>query len=178
MNELAQATVAQPAQQMPGQELAPPPIPSPLDAVASGQAPAVALPPVEPNGQLLPAQEFVIENYAQLPQIGLAVFEAQDLSTVVYNPAMVDEASLMQADQEGTLAQLLSAATPMSPEQAAAPAVAAPPPPPVEPAPAPKVPAGTQDMLARARVRNVGAGPKQPGLAPNPVSGAVASRPV
>lgn len=197
MNELAQATVrpsgAQPAPQ-PGQELAPPALPAPIDAVAAGQQPAVLLPPVQPNAPLDPAQEFVIENFNALPDLNLGAFEAQDLSTVIFNASLLTQEQLAEADAAGTLAELLQASTPMgaSPPPAAegasaqiaadaaaqrpqmqvqtAPAVPA--------MPAPKVPAGTQNMLARARVRNVGAGPKPPGLTPNPLAGAVAGRPV
>jgi hypothetical protein len=109
---------------------------------------------------------------------------------------MLDEATLADADSKGTLAQLLQASTPMgasppptpaaqgAPAQIAAEAAAARPQmqvqtaPAVPAMPAPKVPAGTQNMLARARVRTLGAGPKPPGLTPNPLAGAIAGRPV
>ena len=179
----------------PGQELAPPAIPPPLDIVASGQQPAALLPPVQPNAPLDPVQQFVVENFNSLPELNLGAFEAQDLSTVVFNASLLTQEQLAQADREGTLAALLQASTPMgaSPPPApaaqgaaaiAADAAAARPQmqvqtaPEVPAMPAPKVPAGTQNMLARTRVRNMGAGPKAPGLTPNPLAGAVAGRPV
>jgi hypothetical protein len=196
MNELAQATVRPPGtQQMPqpGQELAPPALPTPIDLVAAGQQPAVLLPPVQPNAPLDPAQEFVIENFNALPELNLGAFEAQDLSTVIFNASLLTQEQLAEADSNGTLAALLEASTPMqaggpaaagAPAQIAADAAAQRPQMQVQTAPAapampaPKVPAGTQDMLARARVRNMGAGPRSPGLTPNPLAGAVAGRPV
>ena len=175
----------------PGQELAPPAVPQPLDLVAAGQKPAALLPPVQPNAPLDPAQEFVIENFNALPQLGLGAYEAQDLSTVIFNAAMLDEATLADADANGALAELLQAADPANavvpdtaPAQIAVDAAAARPQMQVQTAPAapampaPKVPAGTQNMLARARVRNTGSGPQPPGLVPQPLAGAVAKRPV
>lgn len=173
-----------------GQELAPPAVPQPLDLVAAGQKPAALLPPVQPNAPLDPAQEFIIENFDALPQLGLGAYEAQDLSTVVYNMSLLDEATLAEADANGALADLLQAADPAQIQadstsaQIAADAAAQRPQMQVQTAPAapampaPKVPAGTQNALARARVRVTGAGPQPAGLVPQPLAGAVAKRPV
>jgi hypothetical protein len=148
---------------------------------------------VQPNAPLDPAQEFVIENFNALPELNLGAFEAQDLSTVIFNASLLTQEQLAEADANGALAQLLEASTPMqaggpaaegAPAQIAADAAAQRPQMQVQTAPAapampaPKVPAGTQNMLARTRVRNMGAGPKAPGLTPNPLAGAVADRPV
>lgn len=206
MNELAQAQVAPPAQppaapQAAGQELAPqqeqaPQLPQPLDAVASGQVPATVLPPVQPNVPPDPVQEFVISNFEQLPQVGLDVVEAPDMSTIVFNPQLIDRASVEKAAQEGTIDQLMAPA--QGQELAgggAEPAAQAAPTPAVDDTAVkiaqqhsgqradtnvstPKVPASTQNLLAKARVRNMGAGAKQGGLVPNPTSNQLSKRPV
>lgn len=194
MNELAQAQVApQPAApQAAGQELAAAPqaeaptLPQPLDAVAAGQQPAAVLPPVQPNQPPDAVQEFVIANFEGLPQLGLEAFEAPDLSTIVFNPQLLDRASIESAVQNGTLEQLLS-----PPQQGQELAAAAAPAPDAAAAQvaeqhmsqrastnveAPKVPASTQNMLAKARVRNMGAGAKPAGLTPNPVGNQLSKR--
>lgn len=175
----------------------PPEIPPIFAPVVSGEVPAVPVPPVDPGAALLPEQQFIVDNYERLPELGLGAYEAQDATTVVYNASVLDEATLAQADQEGGLAQLLAGpeAAPMPPEAAGAlppenPAAVAQtraeqrPSMPVQTAPAvpsmpaPKMPAGTANLLAKARVRNMGAGPQQAGIKPNPLAGAVARRPV
>lgn len=197
MNELAQAQVAPPAQapaasQSQGLELAPdqqaqaPALPQPLDAVAAGQQPATILPPVQPNQPPDDVQEFIISNFENLPQLGLEAFEAPDLSTIVFNPQLLDRASIESAVQNGTLEQLLS-----PPQQGQELAAAAAPAPDAAAAQvaeqhmsqraatnveAPKVPASTQNMLAKARVRNMGAGAKPAGLTPNPVGNQLSKR--
>ena len=204
MNELAQAQVApqsMPPQAQPqapqpqGQELASsqqaqaPQLPAPLDAVAAGQTPAAVLPPVQPNQPPDDAQQFVISNFDQLKTMGLAAFEAPDMSTVIFNPQMVDQKQIEAAAQNGTLEQLL--APPPQQGQELAPQAAdnsaaqvaqqhaeQRPQAPVPTAPqiAPKVPASTQNMLAKARVRNMGAGAKPAGLTPNPVGNQLSKR--
>ncbi len=205
MNELAQAQVAPPqaaAPQPQGQELAPdqqaqaPQLPAPLDAVAAGQTPAAVLPPVQPNQPPDDVQEFVISNFDNLATLGLAAFEAPDMSTVIFNPQMVDQKQLEAAAKAGTLDQLLNPpkqGQELAPRGAPAQGAAVPdntaaqvaqqhaeqrPQAPVPTAPqiAPKVPASTQNMLAKARVRNMGAGAKPAGLTPNPVGNQLSKR--
>lgn len=183
-NELASAQVAP-------QQAAVPTLPSPLAEVAQGVQPAAILPPVAPNTQLDPAQEFVIENFEVLPEVGLEVYEAPDMSTVVFNPQLIDRASVEQAAASGELPSLLAAPPQVEqpgqelaassvaqsraaerPQMAVQSAPAAP------ALPAPKVPASIQNLLAKARVRNMGGGPKPAGIVPNPISSRVAKRPI
>lgn len=195
MSPLADATVKTPApapQPLAGPQ--PPAVPEPLNLVVAGQVPAVPLPPAQPGAPLDPAQEFVVSNFDSLPQLGLGAFEASDLTTVVYNPNMVNEQALAAADKAGQLPQFLQSLA--QPQQDSAPAPQSGPgviaqtraeqrpqmPVQTAPAapsmPAPKQPAGTAELLAKARVRNLGAGPQTPGIKPAPLSGAVAKRPV
>ena len=205
MNELAQAQVAPqgPAPQAAspqGQELAPdqqaqaPQIPQPLDAVAAGQLPAAILPPVQPNQPPDEVQEFVISNFDKLQTLGLEAFEAPDMSTIVFNPQLVGAADIENAVKTGTLEQLLSPAPQQGQElagaapQAAQGPVAGPDTTAIDVAQqhsgqrastnveAPKAPASTQNMLAKARVRNMGAGAKPAGLVPNPVGNQLSKR--
>lgn len=196
MSPLADVSIQQPQGQamplaqpgaVPEQIQAPPEVPEPLNAVAAGQIPAVAVPPVHGDQALLPAQQFIVDNYEALPSLGLGLYEAQDMSTIVFNAAVLDEAMLAQAEQQGSLAELLqgpeAAPAPQAPQIAQARAEQRPAMPvqtaPAAPAmPAPKQPAGTADLLAKARVRNMGAGPQTPGIKPNPLSNSVARRPV
>ena len=198
MNPLADVSV-QPPQAAPAplaqpgavpDQIAVPDVPEPLNRVVAGQIPAIPVPPVQPGAPLEPAQQFVVENYQRLPQLNLGVYEASDLTTVVFNTSVLDESMLAEADAAGALPQLL--AGPAAPEET--PAMGAAdvaqvraeqrPQMPVQTAPAapsmpaPKMPAGTAALLAKARVRNLGAGPQTPGIKPNPLSGAVAKRPV
>lgn len=206
MNELAQAQVAPPqaapvAPQTAGQELAPdqqaqaPQLPQPLDAVAAGQQPATVLPPVQPNQPPDDVQEFVISNFDKLQTLGLEAFEAPDMSTIVFNPQLVGKADIENAVKTGTLDQLLSPAPQQGQELAGAAPQAAPKAAPAGPdttaidvaqqhsgqrastnVEAPKAPASTQNMLAKARVRNMGAGAKPAGLVPNPVGNQLSKR--
>ena len=198
MSPLADATVKAPAaapQPLAGPQppIAPEALPEPLNAVATGQVPAVPVPPLEPGQQPDPVQQFIIENFPALPQVGLGVFEASDLTTIVFNASQVNEETLAQADADGVLPQLLQTLNQPVGAAPAAPAGAAEvaqtradqrPQMPVQTAPAvpsmpaPKMPAGTANLLAKARVRNLGAGPQTPGIKPAPLSSAVAKRPV
>ncbi|NBW10111.1 MAG: hypothetical protein EBR82_18995 [Caulobacteraceae bacterium] len=180
------------------QEQAVPELPPAFAPVATGEVPAISLPPVDPNALLLPEQQFIVDNYEKLPALGLGAFEAQDSTTIIYNTSVLDESTLSQAEQEGRLPELLAGpeatpadqtqqGAPMSPENPAAvaqtradqrPSMPVQTAPAVPSMPAPKMLAGTANLLAKARVRNMGAGPQQAGIKPNPLSGTVAKRPV
>jgi hypothetical protein len=178
-NELANAQVTPPQT---------PELPSPLAEVAQGVQPAAVLPPVAPNAAMDPAQEFVVSNFEVLPKIGLDIFEAPDLTTVVFNSKLLDRPTVEAAAKAGTLQELLAprpqpgqalaGATVAQSRAAERPQMEVQSAPAAPALPAPKVPASTQNLLAKARVRNLGAGPKPPGITPDPISSRVSKRPV
>ena len=175
------------------QAQAQPELPPTLAPVVAGEVPALPIPPVQPDQPLLPEQEFIIQNYEALPELNLGLYEAQDATTILFNAAVLDESLIQQAEQEGRLPELLSATGGQPSAPAPGPGDAAGvaqtraeqrPSMPVQTAPAvpsmpaPKMPAGTANLLAKTRIRNMGAGPKPPGITPAPLSNAVARRPV
>lgn len=194
MDELADVDLQPPAAApAAGTELAQPELPAPIAAVQAGQMPAVPVPPMGPDEEPDELQSFVIANAPTLPQMGLGVYEAQDLTTVLFNPSLIDEASLTEADNNGVLGELFAQQeaapeSPIAPDDSAAQVAdvraAQRPEMPVQTAPAapampaPKVPAGTQNALAQARVRTLGANAKRPGLAPSPLTKSISNRPV
>lgn len=185
-NELSNVRVSAAPAPAPEAPAAPeqPQLPPPVAAVANKEVPGIIVPPVAPNSAPDELQSFLIQNYTELPKIApVDFFEAKDASTVVYNPEMLTEESLAKADTEGTLQQLLQPAEQAAPEAPAAPQPAEgtslPAPTPNVPAmQAPKVPAGTQDALAKARVRNMQGGPKVSPIQPNPVGQQLSRRAV
>jgi len=192
MNELASATVAPAAAPaVGGQELAPvqaPEIPSPLAEVTQGVVPAALLAPVEPDAALDPAQSFLIDNFEKLAELGLDVYEAPDLSTVVFNTSLVDRKAVEAAAAGGTLQQLLTppaqAGAELAPNPAAAQVAqtraAQRPEMPVQSAPmvAPKVPASTQTALAKVRARAITNPKATPGGTPVTTGTQLSKRPV
>jgi hypothetical protein len=149
---------------------------------------------MQPDQPAAPEQQFIIDNIDSLEQVGLGLYEASDLSTLVFNVSLVNPETLAEADAAGTLPQLIQTisqpaegapqaaqAAPQDIAQARAdqrPQMPVQTAPAVPSMPAPKQPAGTANLLAQARVRNMGAGPQTPGVKPNPLAGSVARRPV
>jgi hypothetical protein len=91
-----------PAPNTPVSNTLPPPIPELVD----GSVPAVLVPPVTEELLQAPAVDALLTNFDKLFELGLDVYEAQDLSTVVYNPTSVSEQQLQEAEANGTLAEL------------------------------------------------------------------------
>jgi len=113
-NELADASLVQPSA-APAQPLAdaqsaaaPAPaatLPTPLDAVAAGQLPAVSLSAYDDKN---PLHEFLVQNFDALPQFGLdyADLEGKDHLSVVFNPKVISEDKLQAAHKAGQLDQI------------------------------------------------------------------------
>jgi hypothetical protein len=104
-NELASATVA-PAQ-APAQA---PQIPEQVAAVAAGDLAGLLVPPAKPGVQPDPVYKFLVENYDLLPdQAPVDFYETSNAETVLFNTGLLTEKNLQEAEEAGTLADLLSA---------------------------------------------------------------------
>jgi hypothetical protein len=113
-NELADASLAQPSaapmqplaeQQAAAAPAQSAPLPSPLDAVAAGQIPAISLSAFD---EANPLHEFLVQNFEALPQLGLdyADLEGEDNLSVVFNPKIISEEKLQEAHKAGQLDQI------------------------------------------------------------------------
>lgn len=181
-NELASATVAPAAPAGPAQA---PQIPEPVAAVAAGEIAGILVPPAKPGASADPVYGFLVENYDLLPeQAPVDFYETAAAETVLFNTGLLTQEDLQAAEKAGTLAEILSgpsaAAEPSSNSptiNAEGTSVA----PPVAAQPmmaAPKMPAGAQNSLAGARVRNMQGGPKVSPIQPNPIGQQLARRAV
>jgi hypothetical protein len=138
-------------------------LPPPLPQIASGELPAVQVPPITDENSSDPLISAVIANFGELGSMGIEYYEASDQSTVLYNPELITESDLQEADKMGTIGQI---AQPIGgqPQGGAAPNQPSPlaqagPPPTQTPAP-----------LQNARINNFN--PKQISpVQPNPVMG-------
>ena len=81
-------------------------LPPPFPQLQAGEIPAVLIPPITEDLMNDPTITSVITIFGQLPDLGLETYEAQDLSTIIYNPQVVDEATLQEAESNGNLAQV------------------------------------------------------------------------
>jgi hypothetical protein len=97
-------------------------LPAPLPDVIAGQIPAVRVPPVNEQTMQDPIVEAVITNFGRLPELGLDVFELPDLSTIVFNPNVITQEALAEAQANGTIDQVVGAIAGAEEAQAAAPA--------------------------------------------------------
>jgi hypothetical protein len=94
---------ALPSQAAPNSEAGEAPgIPSPFDDVAAGKIPAVTLAPIE-GRQTDPAQEYIVQNFDKLPDLGLEYVELSKSHSVVFNPKETSAEELQAADKAGKL---------------------------------------------------------------------------
>ena len=129
-NELASATIPQaaPAPGLAPQQPAPTDgatpasvaLPSPLDAVQSGQIPGITLSKFNEND---PLHEFVVSNFDALSKLGLDYVElaGKDHLSVVFNPAKITAESLQEAHKAGDLEKIAPLAPSMPVKQDNAP---------------------------------------------------------
>lgn len=178
-NELASVTVAPAAAPE-----APAPtadLPEPVAAVASGQLPAIVVPPARPKSEPDPVYLFLVQNYDVLPeQAPVDFYETREAETILFNTQLLSQERLAQAEKDGTLAQLLTPveAPAAAPSQTAEGTSIAPPAVQTPAQSAPRMPAGAQNSLAGARVRNMQGGPKVSPIQPNPIGQQLARRAV
>lgn len=149
-------------------------LPPPFPQLQAGEVPAVLIPPITENLMNDPTVTSVISIFGQLPDLGLETYEAQDLSTVIYNPQIIDEATLQEAESNGNLAQVAMPLT-GGEEMAAAPQMQA-----AGPLAGAQVSAPSNvntSRLTTARTRNIT--PKQVSpVQPNPLSSQLGMRAV
>lgn len=161
MNELAGASVAP---QEPAPEAAPS-LPSPFLDVSEGKVPGVLLPPIN-DGQMSPAQEFVVSNFNTLMDSGLDYYEREDTAeSVIFNPKKITEKQIQEAWEAGALADLIPVVQDLAPvgQPAAAGEIQAPA---SASAPLSGATVSPNRSLETARLKNVSPAPKN---APNPV---------
>jgi hypothetical protein len=152
-------------------------LPAPLPDVISGATPAVLIPPVNQQTLTEPVVNAVIKNYGRLPELGLEAYELPDLSTVVFNPSLISEDQIKEAEANGTLAQIAIPAVGPGPEAAD---TASAPPAPVQQAPLAQAtltgpPPVNQSRLTTARVQNFAPRQVSP-VEPKPVLNALGKR--
>lgn len=149
-------------------------LPPPLPQLQAGEVPAVLVPPITQQMMSDPMIDAVVSNFPKLGELGLEYYEAQDLSTVLYNPDLVTAEQLKEADKNGTLAQIAQPLGAVSGEGAsvASPAAQS------APLATEQLPAGpSEGQLQKARVQNLT--PKQVSpVQPKPVTGQLAKRPI
>lgn len=135
-------------------------LPPPLPQLAAGELPAVLVPPITPETEGDPTVQAVISNFGELGKLGIEYYEAADQSTVLYNPKVITEDQLKEAEANGTLAQI---APPiggsMEPQAQGAPLAQ------TAPAGAPAAP----PRLTNARIQNFNPRPVSP-IQPNPIT--------
>lgn len=141
-------------------------LPPPLPQLAEGAIPAILIPPITDEVLQIPEVESIIANFEQIYQLGLETYEAGDMSTVIYNPDLMTEEQLTEAEGNGTLAQL---AQPLLGDAAlAGEAMAA-------PAPAPAQPLAGAGISPAARANNMQP-PQVSPIQPNPITSQLARR--
>lgn len=145
-------------------------LPPPFPGLIAGEVPAVLIPPISQELFDDPTIQTVVEKFEELPSMGLDYFEAQDRSTVIYNPSIIQEDALIEADKNGTLAQiavpLIGGAEEVNPLADAM----------TPPAMAPK-PQNSGGSLQTARLRNINP-PQVSPIQPNPIEQQLARRPI
>lgn len=151
-------------------------LPPPLPQLESGEVPAVLVPPVTQELMADPVIDAVVNNFPRLGELGLAYYEASDMSTVLYNPDKITEQELQEADKNGTLAQIATPLDAFSGRQGS-PAT-----PGTQNAPlaTEQLAGGTpaaEPSLQKARVQNIAPRPVSP-IQPKPVTGQLAKRPI
>jgi hypothetical protein len=90
--------------------------PPPIPQLTSGEIPAILVPPITEQLMADPRVESLLLLFPQMKELGLDYYEAQSAETVIYNPDLISESDLVEAEQNGTLAQL--AMPIMEPEEA------------------------------------------------------------
>jgi len=146
-------------------------LPPPLPGLVDGSIPAVLIPAITQEMLADPMIEQILQNFGQLPELGIDHYEASDASTVLYNSDFITEAELKDADENGTLAQIAvplgSGGSSDQPTQTQGPlaserAVGAPPP---------------NDQLNTARLRQLAPTQVSP-VQPDPVINQLGGRPI
>ena len=72
-------------------------LPAPLPDIIAGTVPGILVPPVSEATRGEPVVEAVIQNFGRLPELGLDVFELPDMSTIVFNPEVLTEDAILEA---------------------------------------------------------------------------------
>lgn len=150
-------------------------LPAPLPDVISGTVPALLIPPVNQATMNEPIVEAVVQNFARLPELGLEVFELPDLSTIVYNPEVLTEDAIAQAQANGTLDQLVVPAVAQAAENTTQAQAAAPQTAPLAQATLTGPPPVNESRLTTARIQNFAPRQVSP-IEPKPVINAVSKR--
>jgi hypothetical protein len=149
-------------------------LPAPLPDVVAGNIPAVLVPPVNEATMTEPVVDAIVKNFDRLPEMGLETYELPDMSTVVFNPQLVTEDQIKEAQANGTLPQLAMPAVGGA-EPAEAPAPAAAQQAPLAQATLTGPPPVNQSRLTTARVQNFAPRQVSP-VEPKPVLNALGKR--
>ena len=159
-------------------------LPSPVSDVAAGRIAAVTTAPFDATNVPPLMSQLLKIGVPALEEAGLSLFETAKSETVFYNASKVDEATLKQAEQNGTLYEIappIGTAAPSKGQAAPAPAqMAAPMSTPSSPnfkAP----PASLQTQMATARtnvITNPAGGRPMSPVAPNPLTSRLGARTV
>ena len=99
-------------------------LPSPISDVAAGRMAGVTSPAFDPQNVPPLMSQLLKIGIPGLEEAGVSLFETAKSETVFYNPTKVDEETLRQADQNGTLYEIappIGTAAPAGQGQAAAP---------------------------------------------------------
>lgn len=118
-----------------------PTLPSPFLDVASGQVPAVSVPPIV-GSTYTEAQKFLVENFDKVLDAGIDYAELDGDISVFYNPKLLTEKEIKAAASSGKLPELAPpvdklGAPPSAPAPAASPGAPAAAAQPANPAPGP-----------------------------------------
>lgn len=149
-------------------------LPPPLPQLQAGELPAVLVPPITQEMMADPVIDAVVTNFPRLGELGLDYYEAQDMSTVLYNPELVSLEQLKEADTNGTLPQIAQPLGAVSGQPPAATAPAAQ----NAPLATEQLPAAPAEAgLQKARVQNMAPRQVSP-IQPKPVTGQLAKRPI
>ena len=150
-------------------------LPPPLPQLQAGEIPAVLVPPITEPLMQDPTIKSLLTIFGQLPDLGLETYEAQDMSTIIFNPQVVDEATLQEAEGNCTLAQVAMPLLGEAPEPEAQAPGAVPAPGPLAGAQLSAPSNVNRSRLTSARVQNIT--PKQVSpVQPNPLSEQLARR--
>lgn len=148
-------------------------IPPPLPQIAAGELPAALVPPLDEALMNDPTIAGILSNFGELGKLGIEYYEAADQSTVLYNPKLITDQQLAEAEQNGTLPQIAPPVTELSqsPEAVGSP---------MPLAGASMTSTGqpeTEARLATARARNINDGPRVSPIQPNPITQQLGKRP-
>jgi hypothetical protein len=150
-------------------------LPAPLPDIIAGTVPGILVPPVSETTMGEPVVEAVVQNFGRLPELGLEVFELPDMSTIVYNPDVLTEDAILEAQANGTIEQLVTSAVAQAAENAAPAQAAAPQTAPLAQATLTGPPPVNESRLTTARIQNFAPRQVSP-IEPKPVINAVSKR--